>query len=57
MSTPTEPCDRTARFHRLRSISFIDGFLDGMELDLSSGSNCLIGGRGTGNPALRDHQP
>ena len=34
--------------HRLKSISVIGGFLDGMQFDLADGLNCLIGARGTG---------
>jgi len=34
--------------HRIRSISVIGGFLDGVRLELADGLNCFIGGRGTG---------
>ena len=34
--------------HRLKSISVIGGFLDGLRLELADGLNCLIGARGTG---------
>ncbi len=34
--------------HRLKSISVIGGFLDGVRLDLADGLNCIIGARGTG---------
>ena len=40
------------RFHRLRSISVVGGFLDGAQFDLSSGLNCLIGPRGTGKTTV-----
>jgi DNA repair ATPase RecN len=34
--------------HRIKSISIAGGFLDGVELELADGLNCLIGHRGTG---------
>jgi len=34
--------------HRLRSVSVIGGFLDGVRFDLAEGLNCIIGARGTG---------
>jgi len=34
--------------HRLKTISVIGGFLDGVRLDLADGLNCIIGARGTG---------
>ena len=34
--------------HRLKSISVIGGFLDGVRLSLADGLNCIIGARGTG---------
>lgn len=34
--------------HRLKSISVVGGFLDGVRLDLADGLNCIIGARGTG---------
>jgi len=34
--------------HRLKTISVIGGFLDGVRFDLASGLNCVIGARGTG---------
>jgi len=40
------------QFHRLRSVSFVGGFLDGLQLDLASGLNCLIGHRGTGKTTV-----
>lgn len=40
------------RSHNLKRISIIGGFLDGMELDLSGGLNCLIGHRGTGKTTV-----
>jgi hypothetical protein len=38
-----------ANVHRLKSVSVIGGFLDGVQLDLADGLNCVIGARGTGN--------
>ncbi len=46
-ATPSPPAD-DHRFHRLRSLSVIGGFLDGMQCDFTDGLNCLIGARGTG---------
>ena len=40
------------RFHRLRSLNVVGGFLDGLTLDFSSGLNCLIGHRGTGKTTV-----
>jgi ABC-type lipoprotein export system ATPase subunit len=42
----------TKRFHRLRSLSVIGGFLDGMQIDFAEGLNCLIGHRGTGKTTI-----
>ncbi|MBM4043986.1 MAG: hypothetical protein FJ279_02645 [Planctomycetes bacterium] len=42
----------TPQFHRLRSVSFVGGFLDGLRLDLAGGLNCLIGHRGTGKTTV-----
>ncbi len=35
-------------FHRLRFLSVIGGFLDGLTFEFADGLNCLIGARGTG---------
>lgn len=40
------------RFHRLKSLSVIGGFLDGMHIEFADGLNCLIGHRGTGKTTL-----
>lgn len=48
MTTTTGSTDEAARFHRLRSVSFMGGFLDGTQIDFSDGLTCLIGARGTG---------
>lgn len=37
-----------ANVHRLKSVSVIGGFLDGVRFDLAGGLNCIIGARGTG---------
>ncbi len=37
-----------SKAHRLKSISVVGGFLDGVRLDLADGLNCIIGARGTG---------
>ena len=51
MSTAKES-GSPARFHRLRAISVIGGFLGGERFDLSDGLNCVIGARGTGKTTL-----
>ncbi len=42
----------TRRFFRLRSLSILGGFLDGLELEFAEGLNCLIGHRGTGKTTV-----
>ncbi|HOI55573.1 MAG TPA: AAA family ATPase, partial [Phycisphaerae bacterium] len=42
----------TKRFHRLKSLSVVGGFLDGLTIDFSKGLNCLIGHRGTGKTTV-----
>ncbi len=46
--THDRPNRTIPRAHRLKSISVIGGFLDGVRLDLADGLNCIIGARGTG---------
>ena len=41
-----------AKHHRLKSLRIIGGFLDGMEVDLADGLNCIIGARGTGKTTI-----
>ena len=43
-----EPQSASFTAHRLKSISVLGGFLDGVRLELADGLNCLIGARGTG---------
>lgn len=38
----------SARFHRLRDLQVIGGFLDGARFSFTEGLNCLIGPRGSG---------
>ncbi len=38
--------------HRLKSLTVIGGFLDGVIFDLSEGLNCIIGARGTGKTTV-----
>ena len=53
LKTQAEPSLRGApRFHRLRSVSVVGGFLDGAQFDLADGLNCLIGPRGTGKTTV-----
>lgn len=42
----------STRAHRFQSIAFEGGFLDGVELELSEGLNCIIGGRGAGKTTV-----
>jgi len=42
----------TKRCHRLKSLSVNGGFLDGLEINLAEGLNCLIGHRGTGKTTV-----
>ena len=41
-----------APYHRIRSISFKGGFLDGAEFVFDDSLNCIIGGRGTGKTTV-----
>ena len=52
MNTTAKPSLAAPRFHRLRSVSVVGGFLDGAQFDLSNGLNCLIGPRGTGKTTV-----
>lgn len=38
--------------HRLRSLSIVGGFLDGLQIDFSAALNCFIGARGAGKTTL-----
>jgi len=38
--------------HRIRSINIVGGFLDGLDIDLADGLNCIIGARGTGKTTV-----
>ena len=42
----------TKRCHRLKSLSVVGGFLDGLNVDFADGLNCLIGHRGTGKTTV-----
>lgn len=46
-SETDNPADQNG-YHRLKSVEFIGGFLDGTRFDLGDGLSCLIGHRGTG---------
>ena len=41
-----------AQFHRLRRLTIVGGFLDGVDIEFASGLNCIIGGRGTGKTTI-----
>lgn len=40
------------RCHRLRSLSVVGGFLDGLDVRFADGLNCVIGHRGTGKTTV-----
>ncbi len=40
------------RCHRLKSLSVVGGFLDGLNIEFADGLNCLIGHRGTGKTTV-----
>jgi len=42
----------TREFHKLKSLSVVGGFLDGMRIGFADGLNCLIGHRGTGKTTV-----
>jgi len=42
----------TKRCHRLKSLSVVGGFLDGLNVGFADGLNCLIGHRGTGKTTV-----
>ena len=44
--------NETKRCHRLKSLSVVGGFLDGLEIEFADGLNCLIGHRGTGKTTV-----
>ncbi|MFW6107033.1 MAG: AAA family ATPase [bacterium] len=44
--------NETKRCHRLKSLSVVGGFLDGMNIEFADGLNCLIGHRGTGKTTV-----
>ncbi len=44
--------DKVKRCHRLKSMSVVGGFLDGLSIDFADGLNCLIGPRGTGKTTV-----
>ncbi|MCG3178265.1 MAG: hypothetical protein BIFFINMI_00591 [Phycisphaerae bacterium] len=41
--------------HKLKSLSVVGGFLDGLEIDLAEGLNCLIGPRGAGKTTALEY--
>jgi len=44
--------NKTKRCHRLKALSVVGGFLDGMSIEFADGLNCLIGHRGTGKTTV-----
>lgn len=49
---PSHTESTSKRCHRLKSLSVVGGFLDGMNIDFADGLNCLIGARGTGKTTV-----
>ena len=43
---------RATQCHRIKSMSVVGGFLDGLTIELTDGLNCLIGHRGTGKTTV-----
>lgn len=39
-------------FHRVRKLKVVGGFLDGIDVNIADGLNCLIGPRGTGKSTI-----
>ena len=52
LTDPASAAGQTKRCHRLRSLSVVGGFLDGLSIDFADGLNCLIGPRGTGKTTV-----
>ena len=48
----TETTTRATQCHRIKSMSIVGGFLDGLTVELADGLNCLIGHRGTGKTTV-----
>ena len=44
--------EKNLPFHRLRRLSVVSGFLDGLDIEFAPGLNCIIGGRGTGKTTI-----
>jgi len=43
---------QTQQFQKLKSVSVVGGFLDGIEIEFADGLNCLIGHRGAGKTTV-----
>ncbi len=48
----TSPTTSQPRFHRLKSLTVVGGFLDGLKASFAPGLNCVIGARGTGKTTV-----
>ncbi|MBI2193337.1 MAG: hypothetical protein HYU36_15285 [Planctomycetes bacterium] len=44
--------DVEARFNRIRWLSVVGGFMDGVDIEFAQGLNCIIGARGTGKTTV-----
>jgi len=52
LSIPAPIHTNVASTHRICSIRVVGGFLDGLDIDLADGLNCIIGARGTGKTTV-----
>ena len=51
MADPAEQ-DAPRASHKIRRVTVLGGFWDGLEIDFESGLNCIIGARGTGKTTI-----
>ena len=49
---PKKKSEPDPRFNRIRWLSVVGGFLNGIRMDFAPGLNCLIGARGTGKTTV-----
>ncbi len=50
--TLKKKADVESRFNRIRWLSVVGGFMDGMKIEFAPGLNCIIGARGTGKTTV-----
>lgn len=49
---PETPGDGPRASHKIRRLTVLGGFWDGLEMDFAAGLNCIIGARGTGKTTI-----